>query len=193
MNKNLYKLVSVVVLIGLLVGCAPQPTQAPQPPAATEAPVATQAPEQPAAPEAPAQPEAPSAGAYEPIVVACWSSPEYENLAKVAAEYEKITGNKVILEEIAREAYYDKLTTTFVGGGSDYDVAYVSSDWIPSWVEAGALQDLTTFIEDPNVAKPDLDLAVYGKTLEYFTFDNKLYVFPSEGDTAWLWYRKDLF
>jgi len=27
----------------------------------------------------------------------------------------------------------------------------------------------------------------------FFTFDGKTYVLPSEGDTAWLWYRKDLF
>ncbi|MCS6907870.1 MAG: sugar ABC transporter substrate-binding protein [Anaerolineales bacterium] len=191
MSKLVYQLIGGFVLLGLIIGCAPQPTQAPQPPAVTEAP-ATEAPQPPAATEAPAPTEAPDA-AYEPIVVACWSGPEHENLVKVAAEYEKKTGNKVIVEEIAREAYYDKLTTTFVGGGSDYDVAYVSSDWIPSWVEAGALKDLTSFIEDPKVAMPGLDLAVFGKTLEYFTFDGKLYVFPSEGDTAWLWYRKDLF
>ncbi len=197
MNERLmFRLISILALIGLLVGCAPQPTQAPPPPAATEAPAQTEAPmatEAPAQPEVPAQTEAAAGKTYEPIVVACWSSPEYENLVKLAAQYEAKTGNKVIVEEIAREAYYDKLTTTFVGGGSDYDVAYVSSDWIPAWVEAGALKDLTSFIEDPNVAMPGLDLAVYGKTLEYFTFDGKLYVFPSEGDTAWLWYRKDLF
>ncbi len=39
--------------------------------------------------------------------------------------YEEETGNKVIVEEIARDAYYDKLTTTFVGGGTDYDAAYI--------------------------------------------------------------------
>ena len=43
----------------------------------------------------------------------------------VAAAYTQATGNQVTVEEIAPEVYQDKLTTTFVAGGSDYDVAYV--------------------------------------------------------------------
>lgn len=186
-KKNILAVLLTLVLVVQMAACAPAaaPTKAPQAP---EKPV-----EATKAPEEPQKPAEVSTGKYEPIVVAVWSSPEHDNLVKVAAEYEKVTGNKVIVEEVAREAYYDKLTTTFVGGGSDYDVAYVMSDWIPSWVQAGALKDLTGFIDDPNVVMPGLDLAVYGKALDFFTFDSKLYVFPSEGDTAWLFYRKDLF
>ena len=33
--------------------------------------------------------------------------------------------------EIAREAYYEKLTTTTLAGASDYDAIYASSDWLP--------------------------------------------------------------
>jgi len=187
---KLFHVLSILIVMSMLFACTPSATPAPvvEKPAevVTEAPAA--AVEQPAVVEAPAE----EAG-YEPIVVACWSGPEYDNLVSVAAAYEQATGNKVIVEELAREAYYDKLTTTFIGGGKDYDAAYVMSDWIPAWVEADALKDLTSFIKDPNVAMPGLDLAVFGKALEFFTFDGKLYVYPSEGDTAWLWYRKDLF
>lgn len=188
-TRKFFTVFAVLVIVSMLFACAPKPTEAP-PPAETEAPAMS---ESPAATEAPAITEAPAAQTYPEIVVACWSGPEHDNLVKVAAEYEKLTGNKVIVEEVAREAYFDKLTTTFVGGGSDYDAAYVMSDWIPAWVQAGALKDLTSFIENPQVAMPGLDLTVFGKALEFFTFDGKLYVLPSEGDTAWLWYRKDLF
>ena len=127
---NLFTLIALVVILSMLFGCAPKPTEAP---IVTEEAVATEAP--PVATEAPpVATEEPEAKAeYPPIVVACWSSPEHENLVKDAAVYEEITGNEVIIEEIAREAYFDKLTTTFVGGGSDYDAAYVMSDWIPAW------------------------------------------------------------
>jgi len=190
MNKNrLFAFMAILVIASMLFACAPQPTEAPV--EATEAPAAET--EAPAATEAPVATEEAMAGTYPEIVVACWSGPEHDNLVKVAAEYEKITGNKVIVEEVAREAYYDKLTTTFVGGGSDYDSAYVMSDWIPGWVEAEALKDLTSFIEDPNVVMEGFDPAVFGKAVDFFSFDGKLYVYPSEGDTAWLWYRKDLF
>lgn len=171
-QKRLSKLVALILVVALLAGCAPAATQAPTQPAATEAPAATeQLPE---------------------IVVACWSGPEHDNLVKVAAEYTKRTGNKVIVEEIAREAYFDKLTTTFVGGGSDYDAAYIMSDWPPAWVQAGALYPFNEFIDDPNVAMPGLDLSVFGAGVDFFTFDGKVYAYPSEGDTAWLWYRTDL-
>jgi ABC-type glycerol-3-phosphate transport system substrate-binding protein len=190
---------AALVVLALLAACAPTPapTQEAQPPAPaeTEAPVVvTEAPEvvteAPAAPtEVPAEP---AAGKYPEIVVACWSGPEHDNLVKVAAEYEKKTGNKVIVEEIAREAYYDKLTTTFIGGGSDYDAAYIMSDWPPAWVEAGALHGLNEYINNPDIADPNLDVAVFEPSISFFKFEGEYYAFPSEGDTAWLWTRKDL-
>lgn len=190
-----FALFLLVVMVAQLLGaCAPQPapTEAPKP---AEAEPAQPAPAEPAAPtaaaEQPAAPEGPKT--YDPIVVACWSGPEHDNLVKVAAEYEKLTGNKVVVEEIARESYYDKLTTTFIGGGKDYDAAYVMDQWVPGWVQAEGLKDLDTFINDPNVAMEGFDLSVFGAATGFFTIDGKLYALPSEGDTAWLWYRTDLF
>lgn len=128
-----------------------------------------------------------------PIVVAVWSGPEHDNLVKVAAEYTKQTGKQVIVEEVAREAYFDKLNTVVTTCGKDYDAFYAMSDFIPAYVAANGLKDLNTFFEDPAVVSSDFKLDDYGKANEFFTFDGKLYVLPSEGDTAWLWYRTDLF
>ena len=137
--KSIYKLLAIVVALAMLAACAPaaQPTTAP--PAATEAPANTAA-----APAAPA-----ASGQLPPIVVAVWSGPEHDNAVKLAAAYTAKTGNKVTIEEIARESYQDKLNTTFVGGGSDYDAAYISSDWPPAWIKANALKDLDQFFNDP--------------------------------------------
>jgi ABC-type glycerol-3-phosphate transport system substrate-binding protein len=186
----------------LLGACAPAatPTAAPAAPAA-EQPTAAPAAQQPtaAAPAAPAseQPTAPAAAApssekLADIVVACWSGPEHDNLVKLAEAYTQKTGNKVTVEEIARESYQDKLTTTFVAKGSDYDVAYVSSDWPPAWIKANALQDLDQYFNDPSVVDKNFNLKNYQPAINTFVFDGKTYAFPSEGDTAWMWYRKDL-
>ena len=219
-GTQLFKLLSLVLVIALLAACQPAvaPTQlpaAPQQPVAPAYPIATEPPALPVAPAnpiatppelpvapavtlppvapvAPVATEPPAAAKLPPIVVACWSGPEHDNLVKVAAAYTEKTGNEVIVEEIAREAYYDKLTTTFVGGGTDYDAAYIMSDWPPAWVEAGALHGLNEYINNPNIADPNLNLAVFEPAISFFKFDGEYYAFPSEGDTAWLWTRTDL-
>jgi multiple sugar transport system substrate-binding protein len=127
-----------------------------------------------------------------PIVVAVWSSPEHDNLVKTAAVYTEETGCEVIIEEIAREAYYDKLTTTILAGSSDYDVMYASSDWLPEWIQAEGLQPLNPYFEDPELVADYFSLDALSPTVDTLTFDGQVYGFPSEGDTAWLFYRKDL-
>jgi multiple sugar transport system substrate-binding protein len=178
-------LVLFTVLAMILAACGSPATQAPAAnnvPAVTEAPVATTA---PVASEAPA--------VSKPIVVAIWSGPEHDNLVKVAEEYKKATGKEVIVEEVAREAYFDKLNTVAATCGKDYDAFYAMSDYVPAYVAAKGLKDLNTFFEDPAVVSPAFNLKDYGMATSFFTYDGKTYVLPSEGDTAWLWYRKDLF
>lgn len=187
-----YRLLSILVAAVLvLTACAPAATSTP--PAA--APEQTQA-EPTSVPvgDTPvaASTDVATTGQLDPIVVACWSGPEHDNLVKLAAAYTEKTGNTVTVEEIARESYQDKLTTTFIAGGSDYDVAYVSSDWPPAWINANALQDLDQYFNDPSIADPDFSLANYQPAIDSFVFNGKTYAFPSEGDTAWMWYRKDL-
>jgi multiple sugar transport system substrate-binding protein len=186
-RKPIYAFLAALVALAMLAACAPaaQPTTAPVA-APTEAPAA--APTEAPAAAAPA----PAAEQLPPIVVACWSGPEHDNLVKDAEYYTQKTGNQVTVEEIARESYQDKLNTVFVGGGSDYDVAYISSDWPPAWVQAHALMDLDQFFNDPNVVDKNFNLANYQPAINTFVFDGKTYAFPSEGDTAWMWYRTDL-
>ncbi len=190
------RLLSVIVIVGLiLAACAPASPAAPaEKPAAEEAPAAEEVKPteeaKPAEAEKPAEPAASEKLA--PIVVACWSGPEHDNLVKLAAAYQEKTGNEVTVEEIARESYQDKLTTTFVGGGSDYDVAYVSSDWPPAWIASNGLQDLDQYFTNPDVVAKDFKLENLKPALDPFIFNGKTYAFPSEADTAWLFYRKDL-
>jgi len=129
---------------------------------------------------------------YSPIVVSIWSGPEHDNMVDVANLYQQLTGNEVIVEEIAREALREKTTTVLLAGAGDYDVSYVSADWVPEFVAAEALADLDQFINDPNVADANLSIANLQPGVDSLTIDGKIYGFPSEGDTAWLFYRTDL-
>jgi len=176
-----YKVFVIFVVVAmLLAACGTPAAKPPEQPAATDAPAV----------EAPTT-VAPAAEA-KPIVVAVWSGPEHDNLVKVAEEYTKATGKQVIVEEVAREAYFDKLNTITANCGKDYDAFYAMSDFVPTYVAAEGLKDLNTFFEDPSVVSPDFSLNDYGMATSFFTYNGKTYVLPSEGDTAWLWYRKDL-
>ncbi|MFC1960734.1 ABC transporter substrate-binding protein [Chloroflexota bacterium] len=128
----------------------------------------------------------------EPIVVAIWSSPEHENLIATSQVYMDATGCEVIIEEIAREAYYDKLTTTLLAGGTDYDVMYTMTDWIPEWVGAETLQPLDELFNDEAIVGEIFSLENISPTIDTLSVDGVPYGFPSEGDTAWMFYRKDL-
>ncbi|MGZ9163721.1 MAG: ABC transporter substrate-binding protein [Anaerolineales bacterium] len=177
-----YNLLALLTALSLILAACGAP--------ATQAPVSTEAPA--VATEAPVATEPPAAETN-PIVVAVWSGPEHDNLVKVAEEYTKATGKEVIVEEVAREAYFDKLNTLAATCGKDYDAFYAMSDFVPAYVAAEGLKDLNTFFEDPAVVSPDFSLEDYGMATSFFTYNDKTYVLPSEGDTAWLWYRKDLF
>jgi multiple sugar transport system substrate-binding protein len=189
MKKRLFVFLAALLIVVQLAACAPAATEAPAAPAAPAATEAPAAPAAPAATEAPAAPAAPAAGALPEIVVACWSGPEHDNLVKVAEAYTKATGNKVTVEEVARESYQDKLNTTFVANSSDYDAFYANSEWMAAWIKAEALADLAPFMK----ASKDFKLEDFKGGIDYYTFGDKIYAIPSEGDTAWLFYRKDLF
>lgn len=123
--------------------------------------------------------------------VAVWSGPEADNLRKVAAEYTKETGNPIEIEEIARDGYSDKLKTAIVGGSADFDAVYLSADWVPAFVAANGLEPFDQFISGADAAS-FLNLDDLQPGVSNLTVDGKIYGFPSEGDTAWLFYRKDL-
>ena len=91
-----YKFLVLLTVLALILAACGTP--------ATKAPVASEP--QPVVTEAPVVAEPPATEA-KPIVVAIWSGPEHDNLVKVAEEYKKATGKEVIVEEVAREAYFE--------------------------------------------------------------------------------------
>jgi ABC-type glycerol-3-phosphate transport system substrate-binding protein len=134
-----------------------------------------------------------AAAAQEPLPqvrVAVWSGPEADNLRKVAEAYTAETGNPVEIDEIARDGYDAALKTALVGGGADWDVVYASADWLPGFVAAGGLAPIDEYIA--GMPADFLNVEDLEPGISNLTFDGQVYGFPSEGDTAWLFYRTDL-
>ncbi len=125
-----------------------------------------------------------------PIRVAVWSGPEADNLRKVADAYTAETGNPVEIDEVARDGYDAALRTAIVGGGADWDVVYASADWLPAFVAAGGLAPIDEYIA--SMPADFLNTEDLEPGISNLTFDGQVYGFPSEGDTAWLFYRTDL-
>ena len=89
-------------------------------------------------------------------------------LSKLPKNIPKATGKEVIVEEVAREAYFDKLNTITANCGKDYDAFYAMSDFVPAYVAAEGLKDLNTFFEDPASSAPISTLKIIGMATSFF-------------------------
>jgi trehalose/maltose transport system substrate-binding protein len=86
----------------------------------------------------------------------------------------------------ATDTREDMYSTSFLSGGSAYDIVYCDSVWIAKFASAGWLMDLSNRIsrEDrEDFLKADLDAG---------TYQGKLYRMPGLTDAGLLFYRKDL-
>ena len=67
-----------------------------------------------------------SPAAANEIVIAVWTSPEAENLKRAAPVIAQKTGLRVEIDEIARDAYRSKVSTTLLSKAPAWDVV-----WLP--------------------------------------------------------------
>jgi len=124
------------------------------------------------------------------VVLVVRTSPEEEGLRVTAAEYTKKTGVDIEIVEIGREGYLTAVMTQLIAGTSDYDVVWFLSTSIAEMAEAGVLQPLDDYMNDPNLTDPeefdkeDL-LATYG-------YKGVTYGIPQTISTNYLYYREDL-
>jgi multiple sugar transport system substrate-binding protein len=69
-------------------------------------------------------------------------------------------------------------------------VLYADSSWLPAFIAANGLEPFDEYIASMPADFLNLDDLQPG--VSNLTFDGKVFGFPSEGDTAWLFYRTDL-
>ncbi|WP_394217601.1 sugar ABC transporter substrate-binding protein [Halobacillus trueperi] len=101
---------------------------------------------------------------------------------------EKNEGLTVDVQAIPWDTAHDKLLTA-VASGNGPDVVQLGTTWVPEFAEAGALLDLSEYMEDyPNFAKENyFDGSV--TTMEH---EDQVVGIPWYADTRVIYYRKDI-
>lgn len=154
-NTILIKLFMVVVLISIIAACASPGTPAPsteEPPAATE----------------------PTSGEGEPVTLRMWihSNPHYKKMAETyAAEYEKETGTKIVLDFLPWEEYGSKAVAAFAGG-NEPDILEAVASWLYGQKIAGQLDPL------PDDLAANIETRFHQPSLPPVEYKGKYYGLP---------------
>lgn len=129
------------------------------------------------------------------ITLAIMSGPEADAHKRLAPMFEKATGIRLDVEEIPRVGYDPKLLPILAAHTGDFDVLILNPHRIDQWVEAGWVEPLNKYMEDPklfNTEEYDVD-DFPPALLDLFTKDGKLYALPQEASAYLLYWRMDLF
>ena len=125
-----------------------------------------------------------SPAAANEIVIAVWTSPEAENLKRAAPVIAQKTGLRVEIDEIARDAYRSKVSTTLLSKAPAWDVVWLPGEWVPEFAKAGAMVPVDSMFTKEQLAEL--------RGLETSTFEGKLWGLPTEYHPVYLWYRPSI-
>ncbi len=121
--------------------------------------------------------------------IVVWAMGEEGNrLPSLTKEYEEKTGVEVEVVAIPWDQAYEKLTTA-VASKSGPDVIQMGTSWIPEFGNAGALSDLSEYIEKYEGFNSNLYFEGSQETME---INDKVVAIPWYVDTRVLYYRKDI-
>ncbi len=163
-----------LVLVLVLVACAP---------AATEAPPEEAPPEEAPPEEMPAVEEL-------NIMWAQWDPADY--LQQVADMYEEETGIKVNVIQEPWDSFLTRFSTEMAANGDTWDMVVGDSQWLGQGSTEGWYVNMTDFLVGEGIADTvtQATLTYYG---EYPTGSGQYWAYPTEGDANGWVYRKDLF
>lgn len=107
-----------------------------------------------------------------------------------AKTFEQQTGVKIIFETVDFGDVYDTIAADYKTGENRYDVIIHTPIWLPDFVNANYLADLTERVQaDTALAWDDITpfFQKYGGT-----YNDNIYAVPVDGDYYMLYYRSDL-
>ncbi|WP_400243586.1 sugar ABC transporter substrate-binding protein [Niallia sp. JL1B1071] len=118
-----------------------------------------------------------------------WDSNQKEGMEKMADAFTKDNPDiKVQVEVTPWDQYWTKLQAAATGGGMA-DIFWMHPDQVYTFVEGGALLDLTDQIKDSTVELDKYPEYVVGD----FFLNDKQYALPKDFSTIGLWYNKKIF
>jgi multiple sugar transport system substrate-binding protein len=106
--------------------------------------------------------------------------------------WEKETGCKVKVVEVPTAEMFTKIMQEYRAGTGSYDALNVIPAWMPDLVQAGALEQLDSYV-DKYGYRAELQKIAPTFRDNWMTVNGKIYGFPDDGDVFLMYYRKDIF
>ena len=107
-------------------------------------------------------------------------------------KWEQETGCKVKVVEVPTSEMFTKIMQEYRANTGAYDALNVIPAWMPDLAQAGALEQLDSYV-DKYGYRGELQTIAPTYRDNQMTVDGKIYGFPDDGDVFILYYRKDLF
>ena len=107
-------------------------------------------------------------------------------------KWEAATGCKVKVVEVPTAEMFTKIMQEYRAGTGAYDALNVIPAWMPDLVQAGALEQLDSFV-DKYGFRAELQQIAQTYRDNQMTVNGKIYGFPDDGDVFLMYYRKDIF
>jgi ABC-type glycerol-3-phosphate transport system substrate-binding protein len=123
------------------------------------------------------------------VSIAMMSGPELDFLNILGKDFTAETGIGIKFLPLGRDAYVEQLSTQLMGKTSTIDVVDIITSLVFGQFAAGG------FLEplDPFIEKAGMDTSYFiPAILDTVTYNGKLYGIPTDGNTMFLVYRKDL-
>jgi multiple sugar transport system substrate-binding protein len=106
--------------------------------------------------------------------------------------WEKLTGIKVKVVEVATAEMFTKIMQDYRSGAGAYDALNVIPAWMPDLAQAGALEPLDSYVQKYGYADELQKIAPTYRDNQMKVGD-KIFGFPDDGDVFLMYYRKDVF
>lgn len=118
--------------------------------------------------------------------------PGYEAAIKMIPDFSETTGIEVKYEITPYENAREKLVQDFFGETKQYDVTLIDVVWIGEYADSGWITPFETFINDPALADPGLNLpGFFPILLESFgTWNGQVYGYPFDNYSGLLYYNR---
>ena len=107
-------------------------------------------------------------------------------------KWEQLTGCKVKVVEVPTAEMFTKIMQEYRAGTGAYDALNVIPAWMPDLVQAGALENLESYVDKHGFRAELKEIAPTYRDNQ-MTVNGKIYGFPDDGDVFLFYYRKDIF
>lgn len=130
--------------------------------------------------------------ADETLTIARWAGPHADTSIELIKEFTKETGINVRVDAIDYAQLKQKQTLNLQSKTGDYDLVYVPAAWYQEYIDAGYLEPLNDFLDDPELAGADYDFTDFiPASTDITSKDGNVYGLPDIMQTDLLVYDTD--